>query len=144
MYLELTVALIWKITGVSWSRLAILHGILFGLVSALSYGLFRLGLTKLFSLLGSVPVFMSTSSLDLVPHLRDYAKGPFLLGVMLIMGVLVLQPMSGRRVVAFSGLAGAVVGFGLGFRTDLIIAVLPFMVVVAWLAISRALSGEAR
>ena len=132
LYLELTVALIWKITGVSWSRLAILHGILFGLVSALSYGLFRLGLTKLFSLLGSVPVFMSTSSLDLVPHLRDYAKGPFLLGVMLIMGVLVLQPMSGRRVVAFSGLAGAVVGFGLGFRTDLIIAVLPFMVVVAW------------
>ena len=133
LYLELAVASTWTITGVSWSRLAILHGLLFGAVAALSYGLFRLGLTRIWSLLGMVPILMSTPNLNLVPHLRDYAKGPFLLGVMLIMGVLVVHPPSRRRAVALSALAGAVAGFGLGFRTDLMIAVPPFLVVVAFL-----------
>ena len=45
-YLELTVAMTWKVTGVSWSRLAILPGILFGAVAALTYGVFRLGLSR--------------------------------------------------------------------------------------------------
>src|SRR5262249_1427671 len=48
-YLELTVALIWKVTGVSWSRLVVLPGILFGCVAALYYGLFRLGLSRVFA-----------------------------------------------------------------------------------------------
>jgi len=142
-YLELTVGSIWKITGVSWSRLAILHGMLFGAVGALSYGLFRLGLTRLWSLLGMVPVLISTPNLNLVPHLRDYAKGPFLLGIMLIMGVLVVYPASVRKAVALAALAGAVVGFGLGFRTDLMIAVLPFVVVVAFLIPALSIRGRA-
>jgi hypothetical protein len=33
-------------TGVSWSRLAILPGILCGAVAALSYGLFRLAMSR--------------------------------------------------------------------------------------------------
>jgi hypothetical protein len=54
---------------------------LFGAVGSFSYGLFRLGLTRVLSVLGIIPVFLSTSNLNLIPHLRDYAKGPFLLGI---------------------------------------------------------------
>jgi hypothetical protein len=142
-YLELSVAWIWKITGVSWSRLAILHGMLFGAVGSLSYALFRLGLTRLLSVLGIVPVFMSTPNVNLIPHLRDYAKGPFLLGIMLIMAVLVVIPSSRRTVLGLSGLAGAVVGFGLGFRTDLMIAVPPSILVMAFVIPALSFSVRA-
>jgi hypothetical protein len=132
-YLELTVALAWKVTGVSWPRLAVLPGVLFGAVAALTYGMFRLGLSRALALLGMVPTLMSTPNLMLAPHLRDYAKGPFLLAVMLIMGVLVVCPATRRRVITQSVLGGLVVGIGLGFRTDLMIAVLPFVCALAFL-----------
>jgi hypothetical protein len=141
-YLELTVGWIWRIGGISWSRLSILHGAFFGAVGALSYGLFRIGLTRSLSVLGLVPVFMSTPNLDLVPHLRDYSKGPFLLGVMLIMAVLVVRTTRARDAIAWSALGGAVVGLGLGFRTDLINAMLPFVFALAFLL--PALPARAR
>jgi hypothetical protein len=132
MYLQVTVGLVWKVTGVSWSRLVILQGILFGALAASTYGLFRLGLTRLWSLAAMVPVFLSTPNLNQVPHLRDYAKGPFLLAIMLIMGILVRRRTSPRATLVLSAVAGAVVGLGLGFRTDLVIAIVPFVIVVAF------------
>jgi hypothetical protein len=141
-YLEVSVALTWKVMGVSWSRLAILPGILFGTVAALTYGLFRLALSRPFALLGMVPVFMSTPNLMLTPQIRDYAKGPFLLAVMLMMGLLVVRPGNRGRAVAVSALAGGVVGLGLGFRTDLMIALPPFLLTLAFLV--PALSIGAR
>jgi hypothetical protein len=138
-YLELTVALAWKATGVSWPRLAILPGILFGAVAALTYGMFRLGLSRVVALLGMVPTLMSTPNLMLAPHLRDYAKGPFLLAVMLIIGALVVWPATRRRIIAQSVLGGLVVGIGLGFRTDLMIAVLPFVFALLFLVPSLTL-----
>jgi hypothetical protein len=142
-YLELTVALIWKMTGVSWSRLVILPGVLFGAVAALNYGVFRLGLSRVLALLGMIPILMSTGNLMLVPHVRDYAKGPFLLSVILIMGLLVAGATDQRRAIALSALAGAVVGLGLGFRTDLLTAFPPFLITVAFL-LPRTVSIRAR
>lgn len=132
-YLELTVGETWRMVGVSWSRLSILNGILFGLVSALTYGIYRLALGRTLAIAGMVPVFLSTPNLNLVPHLRDYAKGPFLLAVIGIMGMLVMRRRGATAIVALSALAGAIVGFGLGFRTDLMIALPPFVVVAACL-----------
>ena len=132
-YLELAVALTWKITGVSWSRLVVLPGILFGAVAALSYGLFRLALSRVLALAGAVLTLTSTPNLMLVPQLRDYAKGPFLLAVILIMGLLVVGPTDRRRAVVLSAVAGVVVGLGLGFRSDVMIAVPPFLLTVAFL-----------
>jgi len=145
MYLQLTVGLVWKATGVSWSRLVILQGILFGAVAASTYGLFRLGLTRLWSLCAMVPVFLSTPNLNQVPHLRDYAKGPFLLAIMLIMGILVRRRSGPRATVVLSAVAGTIVGLGLGFRTDLVIAIVPFAFVVAFVvpALSVAVRASA-
>jgi len=132
-YLQVTVGLVWRVTGVSWSRLVILQGVLFGAVAASTYGLFRLGLTRLWSLCAMVPVFLSTPNLNQIPHLRDYAKGPFLLAVMLIMGVMVRRRTNARMTLVLCAVAGTVVGLGLGFRTDLTIAIVPFACVVAFL-----------
>ncbi|HWW84189.1 MAG TPA: hypothetical protein VNZ26_11330 [Vicinamibacterales bacterium] len=132
-YLEVAVALIWKLTGLSWPRLAILPALLFGAVAVLTYGIFRLALSRRLALAGMVPTFMSTSGLMLVPQIRDYAKGPFLLAVIFCMGLLVVGPTDRLRALVISALAGATVGLGLGFRTDLVIAVVPFLVTVAFL-----------
>ena len=130
-YLEVAVALIWKLTGVSWSRLAILPGLLFGAVATLTYGVLRLAMSRAVALVALLPSVTSTPNFMQVPQVRDYAKGPFLLAVVLIMGLVVLGPADRRRVYAWSLLAGAVVGVGLGFRTDLVIAVLPFALALA-------------
>ena len=132
-YLEFAVAMTWKLTGVSWSKLVILPGVLFGAVATLTYGVLRLGLSPLFALLALVPSVISTPNFMIVPQLRDYAKGPFLLATILLMGALVMGSADRRRIVGLSALAGAVIGIGLGFRFDLVIAVLPFALTVALL-----------
>jgi hypothetical protein len=132
-YLEVAVALTWKVTGVSWSRLAILPGVLFGAVAALTYGLLRLAMSRRFALLALLPSVTSTPNFMQVPQLRDYAKGPFLLGVILIMGIVVLGPTDRRRALGWSAVAGAVVGLGFGFRADLGIALLPFAIALMFL-----------
>jgi len=142
-YLEVTVSLIWKVTGVSWSRLVILPGILFGVVVALNYGLFRLALSRVLALLGMVPILISTGNYMIMPHVRDYAKGPFLLAVIFIMGFLVAGSTDRWRVMALSALAGAVIGLGLGFRSDLMLALPPFLITVAFL-LPRAVSIRMR
>jgi hypothetical protein len=56
----------------------------------------RLGLSRAFALLALVPSVTSTPNFMQVPHLRDYAKGPFLLAVILIMGLVVLRTADRR------------------------------------------------
>ena len=130
-YLEAAVALTWKAVGVSWARLALLNGALFGAVAALTYGLLRLAMSRALALLALVPSVTSTTNLMQVPQLRDYARGPFLLAIILIMGIAVLHRMHPRRVISWSVAAGAVLGLGTGFRTDVMIALLPFAITLA-------------
>ena len=142
-YLEIAVGLTWKLTGVSWSRLVVLPGVLFGAVAVLTYAVLRLGLSRPVALLALVASVTSTPNFMLVPQLRDYAKGPFLLAAFLIMGIVVLGPADWRRAIGWSALAGAVVGLGLGFRTDLIIVLGPFAATLAFL-LPPAVSIRAR
>jgi hypothetical protein len=130
-YLEAAVALTWKIAGVAWSRLAVLNGTLFGAVAAITYGLLRLAMSRVVALLMLAPAVTSTPNVMLVPQLRDYAKGPFLLAIMLLLGVLVSRPARRRGTIGLAGLAGAVAGTGIGFRTDVGIAMLPALIAIA-------------
>lgn len=130
-YLEMSMAIVWAIFGVSWSSAALLCGTMFGIVAALTYGILRLALSRPFAIAFLVPAATSTPGIDLVPQLRDYSKGPFLLAVVLILGCLVVCRMGRLRVISLAILAGAVVGTGLGFRTDLALAVVPTVVVLS-------------
>ena len=140
-YLQRLVAAVWRVTGVSWARLAILPGLMFGAVAALTYVLLRLALSRILALGASVAALMSTPNIMLVPQLRDYSKGPFLLAVIAIMMATVMGPADRRRIIALSALAGAIVGIGFGFRTDLAIAVPPVMVTLAFLVLAGIPGG---
>ena len=134
LYLEAAVGLIWKVAGITWSHVDILCGLLFGALAAATYGVLRLAMSRLLALAVLVPSVTSTSNFMQVPQLRDYAKGPFLVAAMLIMGLVVIGPTDRRRAFALSALAGAVIGLGVGFRADVLIALPPFVIALALLA----------
>jgi len=128
-YLQYTVGWSWRILGISWSGMGPLFGLFFGTVALLAYGIFRLGMGPLLSVICAIG--FATSSLQLLnlPHLRDYSKAPFTLALVLILGWLVTRPVRSRTVWLLAATYGAVLGFGYGFRTDLLIN-LPVMAIV--------------
>lgn len=131
-YLLLAVGATWAVFGVSWSSLGPLFGVLFGLTTGLAYVLFRLGMGRTLALLCTAAFAVSTSHLSNLPHLRDYAKAPFVLASIVLMAALVHGQASRRRLVIVSAAAGAVLGIGYGFRTDLL-ACIPPLLVSLWL-----------
>ena len=130
-YLMLAVAVTWKIRGIAWSALGPLSGVLFGAAVAVSYGIFRLGMGRLFALAGAFAFAVSPIHLMEVPHLRDYAKAPFALACLFIIGVLAARSIRPRIALALSALYGVVAGIGYGFRSDLLIYLPPFFITVA-------------
>lgn len=122
LYLVLAVTACWWAFGVCWSALLPLSGLLYGSTCALGYGIFRLGMNRAFALAGSLLLITSPLHLQMAPHLRDYAKAPFTLAVLLCLGLLIRQARSTRSTLFLAGLAGAAIGIGMGFRTDIFIA----------------------
>ena len=127
-YLQYTVGLSWRVLGISWSGMGPLFGLFFGIVTGLSYAIFRLGMGRALAVVCAGGI--ATSSLHLVnlPHLRDYSKAPFTLALVLILGWLVTMRFNRARVMLLATAYGAVLGFGYGFRTDLLIDV-PLVVI---------------
>lgn len=129
-YLVWAVTLCWWAMGsVCWSALTPLCGLLYGAAVAAAYGLFRLGMRRPLALLCAMLFLVSPLHLQMVPHIRDYAKAPFILSALLIMGCLIKYPMRARWVLLLSAACGALTGIGVGFRTDLAICVPAFIVV---------------
>src|SRR5581483_7336477 len=75
----------------------------------------------------------STLNLSILPLLRDYAKAPFLLCAVLIMGCIVTRASTRPAVFALAAAGGVVMGVGLGFRNDLLLVVVPFVFVLTFL-----------
>ena len=130
-YMTLSAGLTWRLFGASWTSLALLFGVLHGASAAATYGLFRLATRRMPALVGTLIVTLSPIQLRYLPQLREYAKAPFILALMLILGLLVMRSFSRRRMFALAIGYGAVMGIGLGFRNDLLIQVLPFIATVA-------------
>jgi hypothetical protein len=130
-YLMLSVAATWKVRTISWGALGPLAGVLFGAAVALMFGIFRLGMGRLFALAGAFSFAVGPIHLLQLPHLRDYSKAPFALACLLILGVIATRTVRPPATLALSALYGAVVGVGYGFRSDLLIYLPPFFVTMA-------------
>ena len=126
IYLEMMVGWAWWLLGISWSGMGPLFGLLFGISIALAFGIFRLGMGRLVAVIGSLGLTVSAAHLMSLPNLRDYAKAPFTLGLVLIVGLLVVLPATRKSVLWLSAAFGAVLGVGYGFRTDFL-ACLPVL-----------------
>jgi hypothetical protein len=129
LYLVLAVTGCWYLFGVCWSALTPLCGLLYGLTVAASYGLFRLAMRRGLAVFFAIVVMTSPLHLQMVPHLRDYAKAPFVLLCLFLMGCLIKLPLGRWGVVLLSMLCGAIAGLGIGFRTDVGIVVPAFVIV---------------
>ncbi len=132
-YLMMAVAWTWRATGIAWSALPPLFGVMFALTLCAAYGLFRLAGGPLVAAAGVIPLAVSAHHLGMLPELRDYAKAPFLLLLMLVMARLALPPYSRVKAVVLSCVFGVVLGIGFGFRNDILICVPPFVVVIGLL-----------
>lgn len=127
-YLQLTVAVVWEWRGISWRALDVLSAAAYALVAVLTYGLLRLAFGCVPAALGALAIVISPANLENLPHLRDYAKAPFLLATLFVGGLLVVRPRPRRQALGLCAAGGAVLGVGLGFRNDLLLA-LPILVV---------------
>lgn len=128
-YLMTAVAAVWKIRGISWSGLWPLFGLAYGATVAVAYLLFRSAMLRLVAIAATFLVLLSALHLGFLPYLRDYAKAPFILGLIVIMVRMVKGPLLVGRVLRLAGVFGAVLGIGFGFRNDLLILVPPFIAV---------------
>ena len=128
-YLELAVGSYWRIAGISWSGMGPLFGLFFGINIALAYAICRLGSGRMWALFAAASLAFSSTQLLNLPHLRDYAKAPFTLALVLIIGLIVTRPVCRRTLLLLAAAYGAVLGIGYGFRTDFL-ADLPVLIVV--------------
>ena len=129
-YLMSAVASVWMVRGVSWSDLWPLFGVAYGVAVAVAYGIFRLAVGRVLSLVMATLIMLSPAHLGYLPFLRDYLKAPFILGLILLTGWVVRSVERPRAMLALSIAFGAVLGVGFGFRNDMLIVVPAFVVAI--------------
>lgn len=129
-FLMLTMAAVWKIGGISWSMLSYLSGVLFAVTIVLVY--LTVKLVAPWWLAAGAALFTMTSPLQLayLSDFRNYPKAPLAIALGYVLGLLA-RGGSMRRVIATGVLFGVLLGFGLGFRQDLLIYLPVFIAVVA-------------
>jgi len=133
-YLLTAVGLGWKITGIGWNSIGPIVGTGFGISIAVAYGIFRLAMGQWLALIAVAGLAVSSTQLLNMPHLRDYAKTPFTLLLVLLIGLLVTLPVRRWLVLSLAAACGVVIGVGYGFRTDFLINIpLPIAAVFLFL-----------
>ena len=137
-YLMMTVGGAWRIQGrVAWSELVPLYGVLYGITVVLAFAIFRQGMGRALAVIAAFALITSTLHLNNLPHLRDYAKAPFVLALVLMTLRLVLRPAAMKRTVVLAAAAGVLTGVGIGFRNDLLVVIPAFAGVLALLLPGR-------
>jgi hypothetical protein len=131
-YMLATVGFAWRWLGISWSGLGPLCGLFFGVTMVIAFGICRLGMGRFVAMAMTIALALSTLHLTNLPNFRDYAKVPFTLALVLLLGLLVRPRPKSHAVIGISALYGVTLGVGYGFRSDLLID-LPPVFVTLWL-----------
>ena len=129
-YLMSAVAMTWRLGAVSWSSVSPLFGVAYGLTLAAAFMLFRMGMGRSLALMMTLAVALSAVHLGYLPHLRDYAKAPFILLLVTVMARLATSPLAPRVALSCSVAFGVIMGVGFGFRNDLLINWIPWIAVM--------------
>ena len=129
-YLLTLVGAAWRLGGISWDVMHLLLVGILGLTALLFYGVFRLGMGRFASAAGAILALSCPVIMNTLPYIRDFGKTPFLLGVILILGLLIRRPRKTWGLFAGAMALGVIEGIGLGFRRDLLMCVAPSLVVV--------------
>ncbi|MGN6117460.1 MAG: glycosyltransferase family 39 protein [Nitrobacter sp.] len=128
-YLAWAVALAWKALGVAqanvWPVQAMLHALFASAIYVLMRQLFGRG----WSAVTAAVLALSPIAVAFLPYLRDYAKAPFICWALALILIAVRSRTTAHFVLA-ALLAGATIGFGIGFRADIVV-VLPLALLAA-------------
>lgn len=125
IYYVYTVGWMWRLFGVSKDTLILLLVVLRLVCVVCAYGIFRTGLGRATSLLLTLIAGLAPFLLYEGMLIRDFARAPFLFAFFLIVLYLVTRSRSPRSSIVFALLLGLVLGFGVGFRSDLLICLPP-------------------
>lgn len=125
---------LWRLFGISWKTINTLLILVFGVISVLTYGIFRLGMGRLLASAGTALAVSSPVVLSQLPSIRDFAKAPFILAAILCCGYLLVRPVSRRQLMVLAALMGAAIGIGAGFRQDSIICLPPVVFALLFFA----------
>lgn len=122
-YLLSVIGYWWRVTDISWARAADIGGLFHALAVGGLYALLRLIAPLPWAVAGALWLCTSTLQLSLVPHLRDYSKGAFIIAALPLLLVMSLAAPSRRILYGSSAAAGALIGIGLGFKRDVFVMV---------------------
>lgn len=111
----------WRLSQISWHRLAEVAGVMHALAVIAVFVLLRLFLPITPAVIGAAWLASSPLQLLYAPHLRDFVKGAFVLATIPAVVALVLKASSPRTVALFAAVTGVVIGIGVGFRMDVAI-----------------------
>ena len=130
-YLFYLIGAVWWLFGISWRAVDIMLVVALSITSLALYGIFRLGMNRLFSLFGAFLFVSSPLMLTNLQVERDFLKAPFILGSILIMGYLAKNAVPKWHYIRLASALGLVMGIGLGFRQDLFICIFPATLALA-------------
>lgn len=128
-YLIYTTALPLRVGSLSWRTLDVSLALAYGGAIVLVYVFYRIIVAAPLALLGTGVVAFS-DQMHALSDYRDFAKAPWFFAMWALMAWFVWRAREGtaRARYGWAATAGALAGIGLGFRTDLSIAVPAFAV----------------
>ncbi|TAN80464.1 MAG: hypothetical protein EPN20_00025, partial [Magnetospirillum sp.] len=129
LYLLPVIAMLWKLTGVSWSALWPYYGVLMGATTLAVYAFFRVGMGGRLATVMAAILLLSNTYRDIFPHHYYFIKAVFIFGCLAVMGRMIVTPGDGRRLIKRAAVLGMIMGLSLGFRRDLMVLV-PLVTVV--------------
>ncbi len=129
-YLMWVLAVWWAVFGVSWASFQWLLALFYAVTALCVYGLFRLGTGRFTSTLGALAYMLAPVTLTILPSLRDFSKAPFILAAALLMLYLVRGKRVPRKIMGVALLLGLVIGFGRGFRQDILVCFVPAVAIL--------------
>jgi hypothetical protein len=118
LYLAIAVGQTWRWLGVSYQKLWPLLALLHAAYVVGAFALARLFLPRNVSIVVASFIAVSPIAVSMMSALRDYAKAPFALWALVFL-LLSIRARSLNSLLAFAALAGATVGVGRGFRSEL-------------------------
>lgn len=137
-YLIYSVAITWKVFGVTWDAIKVLLVIFLCATVLLVFLISRVAMHPILAFLATLGFLYAPPLLMTLHILRDFAKAPFILALLWLLAMIVRYRLSGRNYLIITAVAGLVLGVGMGFRREVIIfiPVSLFIVNVAFLKMS--------
>ncbi len=131
LYIFFMVGVAWWLFGFSWAALNIPMALAYALTGILVYGICRLGMNRLLSLMGTVLFLSSPLVLFYLPSMRDFLRGPPILATVFVCGYLLSHRVSRRFFLLLALFLGVAIGIGVGFRQDAVICLPPALFALA-------------